>query len=268
MDAQPAELLALAESIAREAGEMLRDAVDRPREAVETKSSATDMVTEVDRASEELIAARLREARPDDGLLGEEGASVEGTSGYRWVVDPIDGTTNFLYGHTGFAVSIAVEHEGESVAGAVLDVMAGELFSASKGGGATRNGEPIAASGEREVSKALVATGFGFSPEHRGLQGEVVARLLPRIRDIRRMGAASVDLCSLACGRVDGYFERGLNRWDVAAGGLIATEAGAILGSIEGGPPEPRSMVGGAPGVFEELRSLVAEAEEKAEAGG
>lgn len=261
MDSELSELSALARSIAEDAAELIRDRMGDRREDVDTKSSPTDLVTQVDRASEELIAGRIREARPDDGMLGEEGTSTEGTSGYRWVFDPIDGTTNFLYGHPGFAVSIAVEKEGEAVAGVVIDVAQDETFFAVRGAGATRDDEPIRASDRDDISRALVATGFGFEAEKRRRQGEAVARLLPSIRDIRRMGAAAVDLCSVACGRVDGFYERGLNAWDMAAGGLIATEAGAELGAIDGGPAVPGSLIAAAPGIFDELRTLVVEAE-------
>ena len=236
---------------------MIRAALDEPRQVVATKSSASDFVTEVDRAAEELIVGRIRAARPDDAILGEEGASVEGTSGYRWVIDPIDGTTNFIHRHTGFAVSIAVERAGETLAGVVLDVMQGELFSAVRGGGATRDGAPITISGATELSSALVATGFSYDRELKRRQGAVIAGLLPQIGDIRRMGAAAVDLCSVACGRVDAYFERGLKPWDYAAGALIATEAGAEVGSIEGGPAVPGSMIAAAPALFEELRARI-----------
>jgi myo-inositol-1(or 4)-monophosphatase len=244
-----------------EAAELIRSRMEGRRDNVDTKSSPTDMVTEVDHASEALIAGRILEARPDDGMLGEEGTSTEGTSGYRWVFDPIDGTTNFLYGHPGYAVSVAVELEGEAVVGVVCDVAQREVFHAVRGEGATRNGEPIRASAAEDVSRALIATGFAFDARRRRQQGEAVARLLPGIRDIRRMGAAAVDLCSVACGRVDGFFERGLNPWDIAAGGLIASEAGAIVGGIDGGPPVPGSVLAAAPGVFEALRVLVLQAE-------
>lgn len=261
MDAEVAELSALARSIAAEAAGLLRAAVDAPRESVATKSSPTDMVTEADRASEELIAGRISDARPADGLLGEEGTSVEGSSGYRWVFDPIDGTTNFLYGHPGFNVSIGVERGGETVVGVVCDVLRDELFSAVRGEGATRNDAPIRVSEATHVSRALVATGFGFDSEDRRRQGETAARLLPQIRDIRRMGAAAVDLCSVACGRVDAYYERGLSHWDVAAGELIAAEAGARLGAIEGGPSVPDSMLVTSPAIFDGLGALIRDAE-------
>jgi myo-inositol-1(or 4)-monophosphatase len=257
MDADLTELSELARSVAGEAAALVLAAVDLPREDVRTKSSATDFVTEVDRACEELIVKLIGAARPVDGLLGEEGASSEGTSGLRWVIDPIDGTTNFVHRHPGFAVSIAVERDGVSVVGVVCDVMRDEMFSATLGGGATLNGEPIQVAGADELSTSLIATGFAFDPERRRGQAELLTEVLPRVGDIRRMGAASVDLCSVACGRIDGYYERGLNRWDYAAGELIATEAGAIAGAIEGGRPVPGSMIATAPAIFEDLRSLV-----------
>ncbi len=262
MDAELTALSGLALSIADEAAALLTAALARPRSAIETKSSPTDMVTATDRAAEELIAGRIREARPNDGILGEEGASTEGSSGYRWVVDPIDGTTNFVYGYPGFAVSIAVERDGEAVVGVVTDVSQGEVFSAIRGGGATRNGEEVHVSDATETSTALVATGFAFEPRVRARQGAAIAGLLPQIRDIRRIGAASVDLCSVACGRVDGFFERGLNRWDYAAGALIVTEAGGRVGAIEGGAAVPGSIIATAPGVFDGLGRLVRAAED------
>jgi myo-inositol-1(or 4)-monophosphatase len=251
-----ADLLALAEELARSAAEVQRERLNSGF-GVETKSSHTDMVTEVDNAIEALIVDGILEVRPDDGILGEEGADVEGTSGYRWLIDPIDGTTNYLYGHPGFAVSIACERDGETVAGVVADPLHGEVFAATRGGGATRNGASIRCSSETDLSKALVATGFGYDPGVRRAQALVVARIIGDIRDIRRMGAAAVDLCSVACGRVDAYFERGLNAWDLAAGELIASEAGATLSSIEGGPALPGSVLASAPGLANPLRELL-----------
>jgi myo-inositol-1(or 4)-monophosphatase len=251
-----AELLALAQDLARRAAELQLERLGSGFR-VDTKSTATDMVTAVDDEVERLLVDGIREARPDDGILGEEGADVDGTSGYRWVIDPIDGTTNYLYGHAGFAVSIACEFEGETVVGVVNDPLHRELFAATRGGGATRNGESIHCSQEKDLSKALVATGFGYDPAQRREQGEVIARIIGEIRDIRRMGAAAVDLCSVACGRVDAYFERGLNAWDLAAGELIAVEAGATLSSIEGGPAVPGSVVAAAPALAAPLRELL-----------
>ena len=258
------EIAALARSIAEEAADLIRAALDGPRQDVSTKSSPTDMVTEIDRASEALIVRRIQDARPDDGILGEEGTAVAGISGYRWVIDPIDGTANFVHRHPGFAVSIAVEYKEQAVAGVVLDVMLDALYCATLGGGATRNCEAIHASPVTEVPKALIATGFSFDPGTRARQGQVVATLLPQVADIRRMGAAAVDLCSVASGRVDGYFERGLNPWDYAAGGLIASEAGARIGAIDGGPAVPGSIIAAPPAIFDELRALVVAAEDRA----
>ena len=235
----PFALLDLATDAAQRAADLLLDGMGQARTTVETKSTATDMVSEMDRASERLIVSTLLAARPDDGLVGEEGSALSGTSGLRWVIDPLDGTTNYLYGHPGWAVSIAAEDAAGVVAGVVIDPMLRDVFTATRGGGAQRNGQAIACSSLDDVSTALLATGFGYAAERRRAQAEVLVGLLPRIRDIRRMGAAAVDLCSVACGRVDAYFERGLAWWDMAAGGLIAAEAGALVSAIDGGPPGP-----------------------------
>jgi myo-inositol-1(or 4)-monophosphatase len=201
------------------------------------------MVSELDRASEHLIVSTLLAERPDDGVVGEEGTARAGSSGLRWVIDPLDGTTNYLYDHPGWAVSIAAEDADGVVAGVVADAVHAEVFTATRGGGARRNGEPIACSPRDDLATALVGTGFGYDAERRRAQGRVVAGLLPHVRDIRRMGAASVDLCSVACGRLDAYFERGLEWWDLAAGALVATEAGAMVSSLDGGPMVPGSVL-------------------------
>jgi myo-inositol-1(or 4)-monophosphatase len=261
--ADPAALLDLATEAAREAGALLHGAMLIARTDVATKSTRTDMVTDMDRASEAAIVGLILRARPDDAIVAEEGSSRSGTSGVRWIIDPLDGTTNYLYGHPGFAVSIAAEVSGTVVAGAVLDVVHDELFTATLGGGAHRNALPIACSNKSECGTALVATGFGYDPERRHVQAEVLVHLLPRVRDIRRMGAAAVDLCSVACGRVDAYFERGLSEWDHAAGALIAAEAGAVVGAIDGGPPQlGRSVIAAPRPLFEPLRALVLDAEQ------
>ena len=213
------ELLALATNLAADAAALLVDGLTHRRLEVSTKSTPTDMVTEMDRASEALIVAGIRAARPDDGIVGEEGADHAGTSGVRWLVDPIDGTTNYLYGFPGFAVSIGAEFNGEMVAGVVHDPLHRDVFQAASGRGATRNGDPIHASTKNDLKTALVGTGFSYEPDRRLRQANVLAQVLPHIRDIRRMGAASVDLCSVACGRLDAYYERGLGPWDLAAGG-------------------------------------------------
>lgn len=256
----PDALLALASSAAREAGALLRDGLGRTRTDVETKSTHTDMVSEMDRAAEALLVERLLGARPDDGMVGEEGTDRAGTSGVRWVVDPLDGTTNYLYRLPGFAVSIAAEVAGEPAVGVVYDVVHDELFTAVSGQGARRDGVLIRASEASTLATALVATGFSYDAARRRRQAEVLTSLLPRIRDIRRFGAASVDLCAVACGRVDAYYERGLAPWDLAAGGLIAREAGAVVADLRGGPGQAAgSVVAAAPGLAAELQALLAE---------
>ena len=250
----------MAERTARRAGALLLDGTARARTEVGTKSTGTDMVTEMDRAAEALITDELLDARPDDGVLGEEGADHTGTSGVRWVVDPLDGTTNYLYGFPGFNVSIGAEVDGVALVGAVFDVVRQELFSAALGLGATRDAEPIRASDATDLAHALVGTGFSYEPERRRLQAQVLVEVLPRVRDIRRQGAAALDLCSVACGRLDAYYERGLAPWDLAAGGLIATEAGAEVTDFQGNEPRAGAVVAAAPGVAEALRDVLREA--------
>ncbi|MGA4544846.1 inositol monophosphatase family protein [Uniformispora flossi] len=227
-----ADLLELALEAARLAGGMLT--VDRPADlgVAATKSSPTDVVTEMDTRAEKLIVEFLRARRPHDGFLGEEGAGEAGESGVRWVIDPIDGTVNYLYGLPGWCVSIAAEDEHGGIVGVVEVPTFGETFHAVRGGGAFRNGAPIRAAAPVPLDRALVATGFGYTAERRTRQAAVVAELLPGIRDIRRFGSAAADLCAVACGRVNAYYERGLNPWDLAAGAVIASEAGAEVAQI------------------------------------
>jgi myo-inositol-1(or 4)-monophosphatase len=221
------ELSRIAQVLALEAGEILTAGRTRVRTQVDTKSTGTDMVTEIDRASETLIAARLLELRPLDSVLGEEGSDRSGTSGVRWVVDPLDGTTNYLYGFPAFAVSIAAEVDGVVVAGVVHDPVHGETFSAVLHGGATCNGVALAITGPPSLATALIGTGFSYHATQRAAQGEVVARVLPIVRDIRRAGAAALDVCWVAAGRLDAFYEHGLAPWDWAAASLIARESGA-----------------------------------------
>ena len=237
----PTELLELARATAEEAAVLVGAGRSTAADQVDTKSSPVDVVTAVDTASEELIVRRLLEARPDDGVLGEEGAAREGTSGVRWVVDPIDGTVNFLYGLPAYAVSIAAEVDGRSEAGVVLNVATGELFSAVRGQGAWLTAPGAAAvqlhgSAPASLDQTLVATGFGYRVEQRRAQGAVVAQLLPEVRDIRRNGCASLDLCAAAAGRVDAYYELDLKPWDHAAGALVAEEAGLVVTGTGGRP--------------------------------
>jgi myo-inositol-1(or 4)-monophosphatase len=253
-------LVELASAAARGAGALLLDRLGLARTDVGTKSTGTDMVTEMDRAAEQLIVEHLLGARPDDAVLGEEGSDREGSSGVRWIIDPLDGTTNYLYGHPGWCVSIAAEVDGEVAAAAVFDPVHDELFSATAGGGARCNGDPIRPTAETDLSRALVATGFSYEPERRRRQGAVLAVVLPEVRDIRRMGAAAVDLCSVARGRVDAYYEKGLAPWDHAAGVLIAAEAGAVVNDLEGGPASSAFVLAAAPGVATALGNLLREA--------
>lgn len=224
------DLLELAVEAATAAGELLLEGLAAAPRQVGTKTSRTDMVTELDRASEDLIRATVLKARPGDAYLGEEqGLGGVGTSGVRWVVDPLDGTTNYLYRYPAWAVSIAAELDGEVVAGVVHDPTHEEMFTAVKGEGAWCQGRRLAVSGAPALAVALVGTGFGYDADVRAAQGQVVARALPAVRDIRRGGAAALDLCWVAAGRLDAYYERGLQPWDWAAGMLIAGEAGAVV---------------------------------------
>ncbi|MBW8827466.1 MAG: inositol monophosphatase [Acidobacteria bacterium] len=251
------ELLALAVSLAEEASALLRAGLDHAREVVDTKSSITDMVTATDRASEQVIVHGLRRARPDDAILGEEGTADGGTSGVRWVIDPLDGTTNYLYGLPAFAVSIAAEIDGRTVVGVVADASRGELFTAVRGAGAFLDGHRLRCGGGTDLAAALVGTGFSYDAARRGRQGAVVAAVLPVVRDIRRVGAAAIDLCWVACGRLDAYFERGLQPWDLAAGALVAAEAGARIGDLGGGPPSGAFVLAAPEGLFPPLHELL-----------
>ncbi|MFE2583513.1 inositol monophosphatase family protein [Streptomyces sp. NPDC059378] len=256
------ELLGIALEAARRAGELLRDGRPADLAVAATKSSPIDVVTEMDIAAEKLITGLVADRRPADGILGEEGAASEGTSGVRWVIDPLDGTVNYLYGLPTWAVSVAAEQDGETVVGVVAVPMRGETFHAVRGGGAWATG---AWDGERRLAcrpappldQALVATGFNYVTEVRTHQAEVARKLVPLLRDIRRSGSAAVDLCDVAAGRLDGYYERGLHAWDYAAGDLIAREAGALTG---GRPSQGLSgdlTVAASPGVFEPLQRLL-----------
>ncbi|TQO19497.1 myo-inositol-1(or 4)-monophosphatase [Rhodoglobus vestalii] len=229
------ELLTLATSVATQAAEL---AARRRVEGVavaDLKTSAVDVVTYADREGEQLIRGLLADARPDDGFCGEESGTSKGTSGLTWVVDPIDGTVNYLYGIPHYSVSVAVV-EGEpdpatwrALAGAVVNPGARETYTATVGGGSFLNGERLRVADGVDLAEALIGTGFAYLQELRSEQGRVIAELLPQVRDIRRMGTASLDLCMVASGRMNGYFERGLNPWDHAAGALIAREAGATV---------------------------------------
>jgi myo-inositol-1(or 4)-monophosphatase len=256
----PADLVGLACELARAAGTLILEGRRRGLHDVRTKSTRTDMVTEYDRASERLITDGIRAARPHDAIVGEESGLHAGTSGVEWLVDPVDGTTNFLYDLPSYSVSIAARDDDGLAAGAVYLPVLGELFHATRGGGAFLNGEPIRCSDKDDAATALVATGFGYDPDRRRQQGAVIARILASIRDIRRFGAASADLCYVACGRFDAYFERGLAAWDLAAGELIAREAGAVVSGFDGGPAAPGDVVTANPALHPALLVLLQEA--------
>ncbi|HWV26662.1 MAG TPA: inositol monophosphatase family protein [Aeromicrobium sp.] len=255
-------LYELARRTAEEAAELIRS--ERPQtgrvEVVATKSSRTDVVTDLDRRTEQLIRSRILAVRPHDGFVGEEGAGVSGSSGVEWVVDPIDGTVNFVYGIEAYAVSIGVRVDGVVVAGYVADVPRRRAWGAIRGRGAWRHHDEeriaIRAPRPHSLSHALVATGFSYVPEVRAAQAAAVAKLLPHVRDIRRIGSAAIDLCTLAEGGFDAYVEQGLHPWDVAAGGLVAEESGLVLQGLSG-PPDTRLVMAAHPEIAEEYFALV-----------
>lgn len=228
----PVGLRDLALEVARSAAVLVRERRAEGVSVADTKSSSTDVVTEVDRASEEHIRQLLLEARPDDSILGEEGDDHVGTSGVLWVVDPIDGTVNFLYGLPQYAISIAAEVDGQVVAGAVLDVVSGVEYAAARGEGSTKDGVPLRVRPPADLSHQLVLTGFSYRPDLRAAQAQQVSRMLPQVRDIRRMGSSALDICHVAEGAADAYVEEGSQRWDWSAAALVATEAGARFGLL------------------------------------
>lgn len=252
----PERLRALAVQVAGEAAEvaarMRAEAVHRVR----TKSSGTDVVTAADTAVEELLRRRFAELRPGDSVLGEEGGEEAGSGSVRWVIDPIDGTVNYLYGLPWYAVSVAATRDGVGVAGAIVEPASGRVWSAALGQGAWLDGHPLRVSVADRLDRSLVATGFGYRSELRARQGELVAALLPRVRDIRRYGSAALDLCAVAAGWVDGYFEHATHEWDWAAGALIAAEAGAVVRPPAGWP---ELLQAATPGIADELARALSE---------
>ena len=229
--AELTELLTLAHGAALAAGVELLGRYGHV-EGLDTKSSATDPVSDADRAAERLLVQILSDARPGDGLLGEEGAARPSSTGLTWVIDPLDGTVNYLYGLDNFAVSVAAEDETGAVVGVVHDPVTRRTFTAARGHGAHLDGRRLRVRDPVPLEVALLGTGFGYAPDRRARQGAILAGLLPRVRDIRRLGSAALDLCAVAAGTLDAYYEEGIQRWDVAAGALIAREAGAVVGSV------------------------------------
>ena len=257
----PRALAELATSVAREAADLLMSGYGESA-VVQTKSSPTDIVTEMDRAAEQLIRDRLLAARPADAILGEEGGET-GTGTVRWIVDPLDGTVNYLYGLPDWAVSIAAEVAGVVVAGVVCVPLRRSMYTAVLGGGAwlesAWRAEPqrLACNSGVALDRALVATGFGYPARQRAAQGRVAAVVLPQVRDIRRSGSAATDLCAVASGLVDAYYEQGVHEWDIAAGGLIAREAGAVMSGLDGQPAgEEMTLVADA-ALFSALHDLL-----------
>ena len=244
------ELADLALRVAALAGTLL---MDRRGDAgtVSYKTSETDPVSEADRASEALITEALLAARPDDGMLGEEGASRRGSTGLRWVVDPLDGTVNFLYGIPAWCVSIACEDEHGALVGVVHQPAAGLTYTAVRGKGAFRNGEPLRVNDPVPLEHALIATGFSYDVEDRRRQASALTTLLPAVRDIRRIGSCALDLCMVGAGQVDGYFEDTTSRWDWLAGSLVVTEAGGVARELGNG------LVAAGPALFDELLAAI-----------
>jgi myo-inositol-1(or 4)-monophosphatase len=249
------ELLTLARRLATEAGAFLLDGLHGERVAIETKSSSSDMVSEMDRGAERMLVDGILAARPHDGILGEEGTDTMGTSGVRWVIDPLDGTTNYLYGQPQWSVSIGIEIDGIASVGVVDAPMLRETYTATLGGGARCNERAIHVSTCDTLASALLATGFGYDAALREWQGGIVSTLLPEIRDIRRAGSAALDLCFVASGRVDGYYERGCNAWDLCGGSVIVREAGGMSTGLIDEQPLRHLVVAAGPSLHPLLRT-------------
>jgi myo-inositol-1(or 4)-monophosphatase len=251
------QLLELAESAARAAGALLLERFGEPAAGVTTKSTATDPVSDADRDAEKVIVQMLEKARPEDGIVSEEGGGSDTRSGLRWIIDPLDGTVNFLFGIPHWCVSIAVEHDGNRLAGVIYDPSRDELFATRRGEGSSLNGTPLRFGDKSDISQALIGTGFSYDADTRAVQAQVVVRLLPRVRDIRRAGSAALDLAWCAAGRLDGFFEAEMYIWDRAAGELLISEAGGLTSPLE--PPSGKGLgvIASNPQLHEELRRLV-----------
>ena len=251
------ELLDLATEAAREAGDLLLDHFDRPARGVEAKSTPTDLVSDADRASEDLIVGLIRRRRPRDGILAEEGGDETSESGLRWVVDPLDGTVNFLFRLPEWSVSIAVEDQEGTRVAVIRNPNRDETFTAIRGAGAKLNGAAISVSGKTVLAEALVGTGFAYDARARSAQSKTLARVVPRVRDIRRAGSAAIDLSSLACGRFDGFYEAPMERWDRAAGELLIAEAGGVVSDLPAPYGFSTGVIAANPALHDQLRELV-----------
>ncbi len=258
LTASPSALRVIAAEAARAAGELLRERFVAGREkALRSKSTPTDLVSEADYAAERAIRELLAARRPGDAILGEEQGETQVGEGLRWIVDPLDGTVNFLFGIAQWCVSVAVHDDEGALAGVILDPLRDELFAAQRGGPAMLNGTAITASQQTDMADALVATGFAYDAEVRERQAAVAARLLPIVRDVRRMGSAALDLAWAAAGRYDGYYERAVQPWDIAAGVLICERAGLTVRTLEADGPLPEGILVAPPGLVDELARLV-----------
>jgi myo-inositol-1(or 4)-monophosphatase len=251
-------LVDLAVEAAHRAGVLLLERFRGPARGVNAKSTPTDLVSDADRDAEALLVDLLARERPDDGLLGEESAARPSSSGLTWVIDPLDGTVNFLFGIPVWSVSIAVEDPQGTVVGVVHDPTHTETYTARRGEGAALNGSPIFVSETADLSTALIGTGFAYDPQARRVQASLLPRLLPFVRDIRRAGSAALDLSSVACGRLDGFYEGTMERWDKAAGALLIAEAGGHVSELaaprEGLTP---GLIAAGPELHDPLRDLV-----------
>ena len=254
-----AELLALAERAARAAGELLRERFEAGRErATGSKSTPTDLVSEADLAAERAIRDILTEARPDDAILGEEGGETQEGAGLRWIVDPLDGTVNFLFGVPQWCVSVAVHDDAGGMAGVVYDPLRDELFAGTREGGLpTLNGVEVRGSVQGELAPALIGTGFAYDAGVRDAQAQVIGRLLPRVRDVRRMGSAALDLAWTAAGRLDAFYERGVQIWDIAAGVVLCEAAGLEVRALDAAGAAPAGIVVAPAGLLEALVEIV-----------
>jgi myo-inositol-1(or 4)-monophosphatase len=263
-EVDPYQLLERAVAAARAGAALAADRRSRGVGDVDTKSTDTDLVTAADRAVEALLADLLLTGHPDDRVLGEESGESgavgrTNATGTRWVVDPIDGTVNYVYGLPHYAVSVAAEVDGQIVAGVVVNVATGDEWTAVRGAGAWRATKRLVGSSVVELDQALLATGFGYDSARRAHQAAVLTGVLPRVRDIRRLGSAALDLCAVAEGRVDVYFEKGLQPWDQAAGGLVAIEAGLLVTGLRGAAPGADMVVAAPPALHAELHDLLVE---------
>jgi myo-inositol-1(or 4)-monophosphatase len=258
LSTSPTALRVIAAEAARAAGELLLERfVAGGERAVGSKSSPTDVVSEADYAAEGAIRELLAARRPGDAILGEEGGETQVGEGLRWIVDPLDGTVNFLFGVPQWCVSVAVHDDEGGLAGVVYDPLRDEIFCAERGGATTLNGSAVRGSAQSDLASSLVATGFGYESSVRTLQAAVLAKVLPEVRDVRRMGSAALDLAWTAAGRYDAFYERGVQAWDIAAGSLLCSCAGLAVRSLHAEGAAPSGVVVGPPGMIDELQALV-----------